>query len=129
MGVFTLNKLIDKINKKENKIKKLVEEQIKEYEKYLKESKKLLKNNDGEIKGKSIMSKLSAAMGINMEVMNDNSDASIAHMLTQGITMGIVDITTKIDNYKKIADNKIVELAKEYLIFQEEQIKKLKLYL
>lgn len=129
MGVFTLNKLIDKINKKENKIKKLVEEQIKGYEKYLKESKKLLKNNDGEIKGKSIMSKLSAAMGINMEVMNDNSDASIAHMLMQGITMGIVDITTKINNYNKTADNKIIELAKDYLKFQEEQIENLKPYL
>lgn len=129
MGVFTLNKLIDKINKKENKIKKLVEEQIKGYEKYLKESKKLLKNNDGEIKGKSIMSKLSAAMGINMEVMNDNSNASIAHMLMQGITMGIVDITTKINNYNKTADNKIIELAKDYLKFQEEQIENLKPYL
>ena len=31
-------------------------------------------------------------MGIKKEVNSDNSDASIAHMLTQGITMGVLNI-------------------------------------
>ena len=129
MGVFTLTKLIKKINDKENKIKKLVEEQLKGYEEYLKDSKKLLKKNDEEAKSNTVMSKISASMGIDMEVMKDNSDASIAHMLTQGITMGVVDITTKIDNYKESVDGKNLKLAKDFLQFQEEQLKILKSYL
>lgn len=129
MGVLTLSKLINKINTKENKIKKMVEEQLKGYEKYFKESKSLLKKNNGKVKSNPILSKIGASMGINMEVMKDNSDASIAHMLTQGVTMGIVDITTKINNYKESANDKIIKLAKDYLKFQEEQIEMLKMYL
>lgn len=129
MGVFTLTKLIKKINDKENKIKKVVEEQLKGYEQYLKDSKKLLEKNDEEAKTNTVMSKISASMGIDMEVMKDNSDASIAHMLTQGITMGVVDITTKIDNYKESVDGKNLKLAKDFLQFQEEQLKILKSYL
>ncbi|MDD2377451.1 MAG: hypothetical protein PHD10_04330 [Bacilli bacterium] len=129
MGVFTLTKLINILNDKENKIKKVVEEQLKGYEKYLKESKKLLKDSDCKAKSNDMMSKFQASMGISMETMKDNSDASIAHMLMQGITMGIVDITSKIDNYQEEADKKNINLAKDYLKFQEEQQEILKPYL
>lgn len=129
MGVFTLTKLINEINDKENKIKKVVEEQLKGYEKYLKESKDLLKENDFELKSNGIMSKMGAAMGIKKETDCDNSDAKIAQMLTQGITMGIVDISSKIENYKDSADKKILNLSKEFLQFQEEQIEVLKEFL
>ena len=126
MGVYSTTKLINLINGKENKIKKLIEEQLKGYEKYYKESKKLLKDN--EIKN-SVMTKVGASMGMKMETMKDNSDANIAHMLTQGFTMGIVDINSKIDNFKEYTDKKILNLAKEYSKFQEEQIEILKPYL
>lgn len=129
MGVYSLNELIKQINDKENKIKKLVENQIKGYEKYLKESKKLLKSFKLELKENGMMSKASTKMGIKMETMKDNSDANIAHMLVQGITMGIVDMNSKIDNYKDDVDKKTLNLAKEYLKFQEEQIEVLKPYL
>lgn len=68
-------------------------------------------------------------MGIKKEVNSDNSDASIAHMLTQGITMGVVDMETKIDNYKEVVNEDILSLAKEFLKFQQEEIEKLKEYM
>ena len=64
-----------------------------------------------------------------MEVAKDNSDSAIAKLLTQGLTMGTVDITAKIDRYEKDADKKIIKMAKDYLKFQKESIDFLKDYL
>ena len=72
-----------------------------------------------------IMSKL----GMNMELMKDNSDARIADMLTKGFTMGNVDISKKIDRFQDDADKDILKLAKELLDFGQKNIELLKPYL
>lgn len=129
MGSFTLTKLIQYINGKENKIKKIVEEEIKEYEKYLKESKKLIEKNKGQLKENGVMAHMGSAMGVKKETMFDNSDAALAHMIIEGLTMGVVDISSKINNYKNDADKKILNLAKSFLKFQEDEIERLKEFL
>lgn len=129
MGVHTLTKLIKDLDGRENKIKKDVEEQLKGYEYYLEESKKLLEKNNVPLKGNSLMTKMMSAIGIDKEVTHDNSDASIAHMLIEGINMGIVDITSKIDNYEGSANDDNIDLAKKILKFQQEQLEIIKKYL
>lgn len=129
MGAFSLTTLIDLLNGKENKIKKTVEEEIKGYEKYLKESKKLIEKHKYELKETGMMAKMGATMGIKKETKCDNSDAAIAHMIIEGLTMGVVDISTKINNYKESADKKIIKLAEDFLKFQEDEIEKLKSFL
>lgn len=129
MGSFTLTKLITELKEKENKIKKLVEDEIKGYEKYIKESKKLIDKGKYELKENGLMAKMGASMGIKKETRIDNSDAAIAHMIIEGLTMGVVDISTKINNYKDVADKKVISLAKDFLKFQEDEIERLKEYL
>ena len=129
MGAFSLTTLIDLLNGKENKIKKTVEEEIKGYEKYLKESKKLIEKHKYELTETGMMAKMGATMGIKKETKCDNSDAAIAHMIIEGLTMGVVDISTKINNYKGSADKKIIKLAEDFLKFQEDEIEKLKSFL
>ncbi len=129
MGVYTVNKLLIELEDKENKIKKLAKSELDEYKKFKKESKKLIKKNNYDLEKNSLMAKIGSSMGIRKEVNSDNSDASIAHMLTQGITMGVVDIETKINNYKETVDKDILDLAKRFLKFQQEEIEKLKEYL
>lgn len=129
MGAFSLTTLIDLLNGKENKIKKTVEEEIKGYEKYLKESKKLIEKHKYELKETGMMAKMGATMGIKKETKCDNSDAAVAHMIIEGLTMGVVDISTKINNYKGSADKKIIKLAEDFLKFQEDEIEKLKSFL
>ena len=129
MGAFSLTTLIDLLNGKENKIKKTVEEEIKGDEKYLKESKKLIEKHKYELKETGMMAKMGATMGIKKETKCDNSDAAIAHMIIEGLTMGVVDISTKINNYKGSADKKIIKLAEDFLKFQEDEIEKLKNFL
>lgn len=129
MGVFTLTILINELKDKENKIKKTVEDEIKGYEKYLKESKKLIEKSKYELKENGMMSKMGASMGIKKETKCDNSDAAISHMIVEGLTMGVVDISTKINNYKDVADKKVISLAKDFLKFQEDEIERLKAFL
>ncbi len=129
MGVFSTTKLMEDINGKENKIKKVIEGILKGYENFLKDSKKMLEKKKTEIKENSTFSKMGASMGIKKEVKEDNSDAAIAHMMIEGLTMGTVDISSKIKNYERDADKDILALAKKFLKFQEESIEFLKKYL
>lgn len=129
MGVHTLNNLSDILRNKDNKIKGLIEDELKEYNSFLKEAKKLLKKNKVEPKKTNLMAKISSKMGIAMETMKDNSDPAIASMVIEGLTMGIVEMETKIENYKKLVDKKILKLSTKFLKFQEEEIEKLKTFM
>lgn len=129
MGVSALTNLLKELNDKENKLKKIISDELSIYEKYFKESKKVLKKNKGKIKSNSLMTKMMSKQGIKKEVSDDNSDASIAHMLIQGLTMGVIDIETKIKNFGDKADKAITKIAVDYLKFQQDEIEKLKKYL
>ena len=61
--------------------------------------------------------------------MKDNSDSKMADMLIQGFTMGVINVTKRIDTFDKDADKFILKLAKEFKKFQEENIEMLKKYL
>lgn len=129
MGMHSLNNLSDILRNKDNKIKGLIEDELKEYNSFLKESEKLLKKNKIEPKKTNLMAKISSKMGIAMETMKDNSDPAIASMVIEGLTMGIVEMETKIENYKKLVDKKILKLSTKFLKFQEEEIEKLKTFM
>ena len=68
-------------------------------------------------------------MGISKEVKSDNSDSAIADLLIKGISMGSIDMEKKIEQYKDEVSNNELELAREFLKFQEKTIDKLKDYL
>lgn len=129
MGVHTLNNLSDILRNKDNKIKGLIEDELKEYNSFLKESEKLLIKNKIEPKKTNMMAKISSKMGITMETIKDNSDPAIASMVIEGLTMGIVEMETKIENYKKLVDKKVLKLSTKFLKFQEEEIEKLKTFM
>ena len=80
-------------------------------------------------KDKGIISNVMSKMGIDMEMIKDNSDARIADMLTKGFTMGNVDIEKKIDRYEGDCDKNIIKLARELLEFGKANIDFLKPYL
>ena len=129
MALNNLTLLINIINKKDNKIKKVVEDLIKGYENYLKKVKEYAKENNYDIQPKPLISKMGAYFGINMEIMKDNSDARIADMLIQGLTMGVLSVSKKITNFKDDVNKDILNLAKEFKKFQQESIEMLKKYL
>ena len=129
MGVKSCTNLIKILNGKDNKIKKIVEGELKGYENFVKKAEKLLNKNGIKPKNKSIMNDMMAKMGMEMEMMKDNSDSRVADMLTKGFTMGNVDISKKIDRFEGDADKETLKLAKEMLDFGQKNIEFLKPYL
>lgn len=129
MGMESTKDLINSLKGKDNKIKKLIEEIEKNYEKYAKETQKLLNKKDLKAKPIGMMAKAMSKMSITKEMISDNSDANIADMLIQGLTMGNLELSKHIDNYEKTADKKTINLAKSLRKFGEEYIEKLKVYL
>ena len=76
-----------------------------------------------------MMAEMMAKMSMKMDVKKDNSDSSIAGILTEGFTMGVINMNKKIEAYKDDCDSSIIELARDIVKFQEKEIKNLKSYL
>jgi len=129
MATTTLTELLKELQGKDNKIKRTVEDILKEYEKYLKDAKKLLKDHKIKPKKIGMMAKMGAKTGIRENVKKDNSDSKISDIVIQGSVMGIVDISKRIDDFEKEANQDIVRLANRLLEFQENSVDKLKEYL
>lgn len=129
MACYTIKKLMDDLKEKDNKIKKLVEDIYKEYEIWKQQTKSILKKEHAEVSENPRIAKFMAGMSINKEVKSDNSDSAIADMLIQGISMGSIDMTKKISNYKDDVSKSDLNMAKDFLKFQEKTIDKLKKYL
>ena len=129
MGKYTLEVLTKDLKEKDNKLKGAIEDILKEYESFFKTSKNYLLEKKKEPKEKNILAKMGASMGIHKEVKSDNSDASIAEMLIQGISMGSLEMEKKLKAYDKEIDKKYQKLTDDFLTFQQNAIEKLKAYL
>ena len=129
MSSYSLTRLLKDLKDKDNKIKKTLEDILKEYEEWKSNTKKYLKKHDAEISENGMMAKMMAGMGIDKEVKTDNSDSAIADMIIKGISTGTVDMEKKLKQYKDEANEKELELAEDFLKFQEKAIDILKSYL
>ena len=129
MSCFTLNKLMSDLKEKDNKIKKDVEDIFKEYESWKQKTKKILQKENAEISENPLIAKFMAGQSIKKEVKDDNSDSAIADMLIRGISMGTIDMNKKIADYKEEVNENDLQMAKDFLEFQEKTIEHLKRYL
>lgn len=129
MSAYSLTRLLKDLKDKDNKIKKTIEDILKEYEQWKSNTKKYLKKHDAEISENGMMAKMMAGMGIDKEVNADNSDSAIADMVIKGISTGTVDMEKKLKQYKNEANEKELELADNFLKFQQKAIDILKEYL
>ncbi len=127
MGSYTCMQLLTDLKNKDNKIKNDLENILKEYQDFEKKAKKYLKTEMP--LEESFMTKFMAKRGIKKEVTKDNSDSAIAKMLIEGLTMGSLEIESKIKDYEKKVESDTLKLAKDFLKFQEQEIETLKKYL
>ena len=117
------------LKEKDNKIKKDVENIFKEYESWKQKTKKILQKENAEISENPLIAKFMAGQSIKKEVKDDNSDSAIADMLIRGISMGTIDMNKKIADYKEEVNENDLQMAKDFLEFQETTIEHLKRYL
>lgn len=126
MASYTLTKLIRDLKDKDNKIKKTLEDIMKEYESWKKKAMKYLKKGKQKLLILPFFEKMMANMGIKKEVKCDNSDSAIAEMIIKGISTGSTQMEKKIKAYDKEVDKSDIDVAREFLKFQEKTIDKLK---
>lgn len=121
--------LLQALENKDNKIKKEIEKQLTGYEEIHEEVKKILEKQKKIPKDKGLFIEMLNKMGTNMNVMMDNSDSKIAEMIIQGLTMGIIEMEKKIEEYKENVNKDSIKLAKKLLNYQEECKKEIEKYL
>jgi len=129
MACYTTEKLVNDLKEKDNKIKKTVEDILHEYQNWKQKSQKLLTKENAEISQNPLIAKIMAGQSIKKEVNHDNSDSAIADMLIKGISMGSIDMEKKISAYEKEVSKEALDLAKDFLKFQQKTIEDLKVYL
>lgn len=128
MSTFAINKVLEKLEK-DSKMVDVLNKELKQYDKYRKTSKKKLRENKKEPKETNFLAKFSSNFGITMELLKDNGDKAIADMLIKGINMGVKEMKKKIKEYESDIGAEIIALAKDFLTYQQEEVKKLKEYL
>lgn len=129
MGLEALNTLSTLLEKTDNKIKKHVENTKMKYKEFIKKCEKFVRKLKIDKPKNDLMSTVMTKMGTRMEFMRDNSDSKIADSLIQGYNMGIIDITKKINTYKKCASKDIIKLAEKYKKMMQGEIEEIKGFL
>ena len=123
MGKDTLTQLI-KMTTDEN-FKNNLQSQLNEYNSIFNEADEKLKSNNKESKSIGTLTKVSTYISINFNTLINKTPSHMAEMLIQGSTMGIIDITKKIKEYKS-QDQTILGLANKLLQFEQKNIDELK---
>ena len=127
MGKESCDTLLKELDGKENKIIDAVEDILKDYKDFEIKAKNML--NEDNAMEPNMFARISASMGIKMKTKSDNSDANIADMLIQGLTMCELEMSKKIENSKKSANKASLNLACDFKKFQKNAINKLKKFL
>lgn len=129
MAVYTIKKLMVELKDKDNHIKNSLEDILQKYEKFVTQSKEILEKNGIHPTEENGLVKMMSAMGIKKEVNDDNSDASMASMLIQGISMGSLEMEKKLKDYHGSVSKDNENIAKDFCKFQQQAIDELKKYL
>ncbi len=128
MGKESLLDVMPKV--RDEKLKDELTCQISEYEKYTDEITELLKRFGGKTKTESMMTKMSAKIGIEMNTLTDKSEQHIAQMVIEGTTMGITETIRLIrDNENTCCAEEALALAKRIAEFEEKAVERTKKFL
>ena len=129
MGRYSTEKLLENLKGKDNKITGVVESIFKEYSSFEQSAKESLLAKDLKPEQEGNFTKMMSSMGIFKEVLNDNSDSSIADLLIQGLSMGEIEMKKRVENASDDIEKDDLKLAKDFLKFQKDAQKDLKKYL
>lgn len=112
----------------DNELKKVLQSQLSEYKKVFDIADNKIKSANKDPKELSSIAKLSTDIMLNLKTLKDKSSSHISEMMIQGSTMGIIDITKKLNEYND-ASKDILDLGENLLKFQQEKIEEFKKFL
>ncbi len=126
MGQGTIERISKMVS--DQSLKDTLEPQLEEYRRMCIASEALLSAQKADVKSVNPMAKASAYLKMNANMMADKTPSHISEMLIEGSTMGIVDITKKLNEYKD-ADAGVVALGQALLKQEQNNIDRLKKHL
>ena len=129
MGIDTLKQLIELTkNSRNEEFKNVLQSQYDEYKKIYIDTEKLIKSRGKDPKDLNTFAKISTYLMINLKTIIDKTPSHISEMLIQGSTMGIIDVTKRINDYGD-ADKEILDLAHRLLQFEKDNQEEFKKFL
>ncbi len=126
MGVASIDEILEKVQ--DPKLKSLLQESKSHHEKLECEISAMLRNHNAEEKEPNLMAKGMSWMKTNMKMTMDNSDATVADLITDGCDMGIKTLNRYLNQYKA-ADEKSKEICGKLIDIEEQLRKDLRAYL
>lgn len=126
MGVTSIDETLDKV--KDEKLKKLLQESKEHHEKLGNEIHEMLIKHKCEEKDPNPMAKGMSWMKTNIKLGMDNSDATIADLITDGCDMGIKSLYRYMNQYKA-ADEPAKDVCKRLISIEDALRKDLTSYL
>lgn len=126
MGVASIDEVLERIT--DEKLKSLLQESKAHHKELESEIDRLLAGMGKEEKEPSAMAKGMSWMKTNMKMYMDNSDATVADLITDGCDMGVKSLYRYLNQYQA-ADEKAKELCHKLIDIEELLRKDLRSYL
>lgn len=126
MGVASIDDILEKVQ--DPKLKSLLQESKSHHEKLECEISAMLRNHNAEEKEPNPMAKGMSWMKTNMKMTMDNSDKTVADLITDGCDMGTKTLHRYLNQYKA-ADEKSKAICGRLIDIEEQLRKDLRTYL
>ena len=126
IGITALKAVLDKPENKE--LNTVLYRHLRNYQELADRSKKQMMANGTKVKEQTVYGKAMMKGNIKMNTLMDPSDSRIAQMVIQGSTMGVTQMTRLLHSNRN-ADGTSVEIAKEFIKKEEENIEVMKSFL
>ena len=126
MGVSSINDVIDKVSS--NEMKSELEYSRSEHDKLKNECTKLLHEFHDEGKEPNPVAKGMSWMKTNAKMAIDESDATIAGLMTDGCNMGVKSLNKYLNQYKA-ADERSKDITKRLINLEEDLTHQMRAYL
>ena len=126
MAVSSIDEILERVQ--DSELKNLLQESKSHHEKLENEISSLLRNHNAEEKEPNPVAKGMSWMKTNMKMTMDNSDATVADLITDGCNMGIKTLNRYLNQYKA-ADDESKAICGELISIEEQLGKDLRTYL
>lgn len=124
----SLTQMISKV--KSSELSSELTSQLSSYGEFSSKIESEFKSSTGQKPDKSIISSITAKLGLEMNTLMDSSDHRIAQMVIEGTTMGITDTIRLVREYENSnCRESALSLAKEIVTFQEDAVERTKSFL
>lgn len=126
MAVSSIDEILERVQ--DSELKNLLQESKSHHEKLENEISSLLRNHNAEEKEPNPVAKGMSWMKTNMKMTMDNSDSTVADLITDGCNMGIKTLNRYLNQYKA-ADEESKAVCGKLIEIEEKLGKDLRQYL